>query len=1011
MHLTKNHLLSLKNVPASLWVLFIALFFPSVNFAQHQTKAEAITLEDELPFRNVTAITQDSRGLMWFGTQQGICRYDGYRFVVFSNKTGADFPFPADRVLDNGLIFLPDSFLLAIADYQLFKINIVDYKVENLSKRMGIDGNVSFIKMGKSGKVWLSWETDTTQNLGFTDLGELVRVARVPKIRREFTSLAIDQKGYAWWSTISKGIQQYTPEGQLLRQAVVDSFIWFGTKMFFTPLNLDKSDRLFVFPKTEKKVWTLDKNELTVTRFSGELDDLSYHFLEDNQGAYWFGTRKGLHRYRDGTWTDFTETLNSELQFTEIHTLFEDRSNMLWVATDNGLLKIPIFKELFDNYLLVPDKRWGNAMRGIFEDKSGNVFFKCEAGAAKGITRLNKISGKLEKCHIGGDFLTDTLLLDRAKHFVVDTSENIAWTIADNLMKLDLETFELEVVASLEGICNSFSHNPLTQLPGGDLLLGSTVEALAVFRHSTGSFEKIPARHLAAFKGLDTEIFLPCDDGTVWVGTASKGLLKINLAGQLLAQYSTASSPPLSNNHILSIHLAENGNIWIGTFGGGLNVLDEKSGEIKIVNSKTGLTNDNITGILEDEDENIWVSTYNGISVVKSKDWSILNYFEEDGLTNNEFNYTSQYKSSDGTLWFGGMNGVNAIDPSVVISDNQNPALVLTAIETNGKTVENHFLESTSHQLLVKPSYNYFQFSWTLPNYFKPAKNNYYVWMEGLDDGWNYVGNSNSIRYNKLPPGGYIFKVKGADSKGVWGADELAVKVQVQPHFYQTWWFISAMAMLVLGIVYSLGRYRLQRLLEMERMRTRIASDLHDEVGSMLSGLAMQAELMEMNPQANHSQTLAYLRNTSREAVSKMRDLVWSIDSRRDLVKNLLDRMREYAEEILPAKGIEYRFQLGELDMDQKLPSETRQHLYFIFKEAVNNVARHSNADKVTVVFGNFADECRLEIRDNGCVESEQLPKSGLGISNIQMRAKKLQAKLSIASDNGFCILLRLRKI
>jgi signal transduction histidine kinase len=194
-------------------------------------------------------------------------------------------------------------------------------------------------------------------------------------------------------------------------------------------------------------------------------------------------------------------------------------------------------------------------------------------------------------------------------------------------------------------------------------------------------------------------------------------------------------------------------------------------------------------------------------------------------------------------------------------------------------------------------------------------------------------------------------------------------------------------------------------------MRTRIASDLHDEVGSMLSGLAMQAELMEMNPQANHSQTLAYLRNTSREAVSKMRDLVWSIDSRRDLVKNLLDRMREYAEEILPAKGIEYRFQLGELDMDQKLPSETRQHLYFIFKEAVNNVARHSNADKVTVVFGNFADECRLEIRDNGCVESEQLPKSGLGISNIQMRAKKLQAKLSIASDNGFCILLRLRKI
>ncbi len=1008
---SRYHPLSLKNVVVSLWVFFFVLFFPSVNNAQRLPKAEAITLDDGLPFRNVTAITQDSRGLMWFGTQQGICRYDGYHFLVFSNKPGADFHFPADRVLDNSLFFLPDSFLLVIADHQLYQINIVKYEVQNLSERLGINGNVNHLKIAARGIFWLSWETADTQFLGYSDLYELTQVARVPRIRREFNGLAIDSIGNAWWSTIAKGIQQYTPGGQLLRQTVVDSFTWFGTKMYFTPIHFDNNDRLFVFPKSERKVWTYDKSAQRVSGFSGELDDLAYHFLQDSYGAYWIGTRKGLYRYRDGNWSDFSKSLHAALQFSELHSLFEDEANVLWVATDNGVLKIPIYKELFENYLLVPDKEWGNAMRGIFEDKYGNIYFKCESGAESGISKYNPVSDKLEKCRISGDFLKDTLLLDRARHYITDTSENIAWTLADNLMKLDLDNYELEVVRSLKGVSNSFSHNPAAMLSGGDLLLGSTVDMLSVYQVSTNEVRPLQSGQLAGFKGVDTEVFAQAADGNVWVGTSSMGLLKISLSGELLARYAVDSKPPLSNDHVLSLKLAEDGRIWVGTFGGGLNILNEKNGEIQYLNSKNGLANDNITGILEDNSGNIWVSTYNGISVVRKEDESILNYFEEDGLTNNEFNYTSQYKSRDGTLWFGGMNGVNAIDPSVVINDNRNPQLVLTAIEAHGKSIENYYLSSNTSSLAVQPSYNYFQLYWTLPNYFKPAKNNYYVWMEGLDDEWSYVGSSNSMRYNKLPPGKYTFKVKGADSKGVWGAADLAVDVFIKPHFYQTWWFLSLIGFVILAIVYSIGRYRLQRLLEMERMRTRIASDLHDEVGSMLSGLAMQAELMEMSPEQDHGATLAYLRKTSREAVSKMRDLVWSIDSRRDLVKNLLDRMREYAEEVLPAKGISYRFQLGALDLDQKLPSDTRQHLYFIFKEAVNNVARHSDADRVKMVFGNFRDECRLEISDNGQVNTGELLSTGLGISNIRMRAKKLKGKLIISTEDGFSVRLRMHKL
>lgn len=762
-------LLSLEFFHATVVSLLLIVAFQNEVVGQRLPKADAITTEDGLSFRNVTAITQDSRGLMWFGTQQGICRYDGYRFIAFSNKPGADFYFPADRVLDNCLFFLPDSFLLVVADQQLFRLNIVNYRVDNLSEQLNINGNVINLEVTNNGKIWLSWENDSIQSLGYTDLKKIQVVSSVPRLRREFSGLAIDKNGDAWWSTISNGIQQYSPNGKLLHQVVVDSFVWFGTKMYFTPLHFDKNGQLFIFPKSARHVWTYNPSNKKVNQFSGELDDLAYNFLEDSYGSYWIGTKKGLYRYRDGKWSDYSATLHAALQFTEIHAISEDMANMLWLATDNGVLKIPIYKELFDNYLLVQNKQWGNAMRGLFEDKYGDLLFKCESGEAQGISKLDRKTGVLQQCTIKGAILKDTLLLDRAKQYVVDTTNNIAWTVADDLMKLDLTTMELEVVKSLSGYCNSFSHNPFCRLKNGKFLIGSTVDAIYELDASSRVFKKMESKQLATYKDVDTEAYVETAEGDIWIGTASAGLLKINAEGVLLAHYTINSVPQLSNNHVLSLNLAKDGSIWVGTFGGGINRLDELDGEIMIFSSKNGLANDNVTGILEDDIGDIWVSTYNGLSVIKRKDYSIVNYFEEDGLTNNEFNYSSQFKARDGTVWFGGMNGVNAIDPSVVINNNLNPALIFTAVEKHGKKIENYFLESQSNRIEVQPSYNYFQLSWTLPNYFKPDKNNYYVWMEGLDEGWSYVGNSNSIRYNKLPPGNYTFRVKGADSKGIWG--------------------------------------------------------------------------------------------------------------------------------------------------------------------------------------------------------------------------------------------------
>ena len=313
--------------------------------------------------------------------------------------------------------------------------------------------------------------------------------------------------------------------------------------------------------------------------------------------------------------------------------------------------------------------------------------------------------------------------------------------------------------------------------------------------------------------------------------------------------------------------------------------------------------------------------------------------------------------------------------------------------------------------ILISPYDSYFQLTWALPNYFKPEKNRYYVWLEGLEEDWTYVGTIPTIRYHKLPAGDYILHVKGADSKGNWSETELAVPIHVKPIFFRTWWFITGCILLIGGMIYAFAQYRLQRLLEMERMRTRIAGDLHDEVGSMLSGLAMQAEIMELDHEKSDPGRLRRLSEISRLTLSKMRDVVWSIDSRRDQVKDLLDRMRENAEEMLTPKEILFQFDLGELPMDKKLPVDERQHLFLFYKEAITNIVKHANATNVTIRFGQFDDHFELSVHDNGTSVATNTLSSGFGLQNLDMRAKKLGATFLLSKEEGFKVGLRMKSL
>lgn len=305
-----------------------------------------------------------------------------------------------------------------------------------------------------------------------------------------------------------------------------------------------------------------------------------------------------------------------------------------------------------------------------------------------------------------------------------------------------------------------------------------------------------------------------------------------------------------------------------------------------------------------------------------------------------------------------------------------------------------------------------------MPNFSSPRRNQFKAWLEGYDKKWSLQSKSPVLRYNKLPPGKYTLHIAGTNAYGGWNEEELLLPIYVKPAFYETTWFYLSCLLLASLIIYLFFQNRLEQKLKMERIRTRLSSDLHDEVSGLLSGIAMQTDVLQMsttNP--SNKQRLQHIGEVSRKAMSKMSDVIWSIDSRKDKVDELITRMQEHADEILSPIDIAYQIKVERIELQRKLPVTLRQNLYFIYKEAINNVAKHSRADKVDVLLKNEGNHFIMQIRDNGKNEQHKKDKNGSkktgqGLDNLKMRAYRIDAQIDFAQqDKGFEVTLKRKKL
>ncbi len=366
-------------------------------------------------------------------------------------------------------------------------------------------------------------------------------------------------------------------------------------------------------------------------------------------------------------------------------------------------------------------------------------------------------------------------------------------------------------------------------------------------------------------------------------------------------------------------------------------------------------------------------------------------------MNTDEFNRKAFGKLADGSLIFGGLNGYTVFDPAATFKRDKPVNIVLTRFTkttNSGQVEENIFDMPALQQVTIDPGDKFFAFHCTLTDMYDPPGNRYKYMLQGLDNVWHDIGNQPFVSFNSLPAGKYTLRIKGSPGKGAESANEAVVSITVKQVFYKTIWFILLVLAAATATVLGIVRYRINQVKKIQYLRTRIASDLHDEVGSSLVHITMLADMVKRaGDKKVMDEQLTGIAGISRGAVATMKDIIWSIDARYDTMAGMTGHMRDHVHSVLAPADIDFEFTQSGLQEQEKLPADFRQQVYLIFKEAINNVVKHAQASYVQISLQKEQGFLIMEIKDNGKGDRPCQPQQWAGTEQYAIAGRPVECR------------------
>lgn len=813
-------------------------------YAQNQQLVfERLSTQKWMYQSNITCHTQDTEGYIWFGSSNGLFRFDGYSVKQFNHD-----PHDANSIAHN---------------------------------------NVNTIHAAKDGNLWIG--TWGGLNKFDTRTNTFTRYKHDPRnssslSNNDVRSIAEDSEGNLWLGTFGGGIVRLNPTS-----GVFKSFQYSANNAstissnFVNVIIRDRSGDLWV--GTRRGINKLETDNTRFTSFQnlkdGEEEQLVTNIssiLEDNKGRIWFGTfGGGLMRLdrRTGKLQSFFHDSKDQQSISSnyINDLSEEENGIIWVATADGLnLMNPETNEiqLVYNNPANPNSLLNNDVRHLFRDKSGVMWIV----TAEGINIYSKLSGRFKKIQRNPEE-TNSLSSNIVNCFAQDPYGDIWIGTREGLNKYDkysrafvrfiLGTGKREDNISNEiksllidkdgqfwvgtsnalhlfnlfngEIVNTYRFDPfnpnslnneihaLYQTRNGQIWAGNR-KGLLEFNPVDGTFTLHRPDKTVTENQISNSVYAILEDrfGRLWAGTLGGGLTEFD---RKLKKFNTfrkinEDSTSISHNSVISLCEDPFGFFWIGTYGGGLNRMDRKTGKFVSYTTDNGLPDNMIYSILDDSKGNLWISTNSGIARFDTKTRKFRNYDALDGLQSNEFNIGAALRLKNGEMLFGGIAGLNWFFPDSIPGNNFVPPIVITSFKVMDKEVV------PSPEVNLNYNQNYITFEFSSLSYALADKNRFAYKLEGFDEDWVFAGNRRLATYSNLNPGEYNFIVKGSNSDGLWNEEGISMKIIVKRPFWKTWWFILIAALVITSILYFGYKIRIrsinqQNLLLEDKVKRRTA--------------------------------------------------------------------------------------------------------------------------------------------------------------------------------------------
>jgi signal transduction histidine kinase/streptogramin lyase len=993
------------------------------------------TVEDGLAHARVRRIVRDSRGFLWFCTIDGLSRFDGAEFVTYRTADGLPDPWVTDLLTTrDGTYWVATNGGVARFDGTRRVARDGRRPVEALAQLFSpvpFEGppaprQVRVLLEDRSGRVWAGGRGGLFV-LERSSAGHSFRSV-VPSPTALVTSLAEGVDRGMWVGTLD-GLFHRSASGSVLPEPTAaragirnvralaldgDGRLWVGHDAGLLVLGPGAAEQPTPSVPTPLRPCSTGPPRRRQLRLPTGSEDACAMTLDDGlidlrvralavgaDGRIRVGTVTGLSVIHGAQITNVTQ--DQGLVHDAINSVSEDPDGNVWIGTDtSGAVRIAAFGLV--SYFQADGLRH-DYVPSLTEDDAGRVI--AVSGA---FLTINEFEGRRfasTRFNVPADVPDDG-------YFSALRDHQGAWWLGT---AMGLYRFPpVRGLADLARVSPQAHYARLSALPSDDLFplfedargdiwliaqLSDHVR-LVRWRRATNDFQSYGAADglggITSRPAVARPAIVEAPAGQLFFGFRDAGLFAYR-DGRFEAIVDRGE--PFA---VGGLHIDRPGRLWIIGVDGSVRRIDNPAARTLVNDTKVApslVGANNVRCIAEDASGRLYFGTTSGIIEVDPGSGDTRRYTTAEGLAKNEV--WSALASRGGDIWFGTIAGVSRLEATRTRPRPPPPRALITTVHVNG--VARHVSELGDREvseLTLAPSERGLAIGFFALTYAAGEHLRYQYRLEGSETDWSQPSTARVVNYSQLAPGRYRFQVRAVTSAGVAGVTPATMAFVILRPVWQRSWFRASVVFGLTLLVFAGHRYRVARLLETERVRTRIASDLHDDIGSSLSQIAILSEVARTSAgdDARVAAPLGRIATLSRESVDAMGDIVWAIDPHRDTPTHLAQRMRRLASDVLSACGIEVQFEMSDASQP-RLGADVRREVFLIFKEALHNITRHARAARVEIVLSIARRRLDLVVQDDGCGFDAARAPDGHGLRNMARRAEGLGGTLAVTSSDG----------